>query len=79
MIRREKRELSAFLQGSIVVFRTMKRIAWILVAASAGFSQAPSIDDIMDRVATNQAKSVEARKQFVYRQLELVGCTLRAN
>ncbi|SPF33315.1 conserved exported hypothetical protein [Candidatus Sulfopaludibacter sp. SbA4] len=50
----------------------MKRIAWILIAASAGFSQAPSIDDIMGRVAANQAKSVEARKQFVYRQQELV-------
>jgi hypothetical protein len=50
----------------------MKRIAWILVGASAGFSQALSIDDIMGRVAANQAKSVEARKQFVYRQRELV-------
>jgi hypothetical protein len=50
----------------------MKRIAWILIAASAGFSQVPSIDDIMGRVAANQAKSVEARKQFVYRQQELV-------
>lgn len=50
----------------------MKRIAWILFAASAGFSQAPSIDGIMGRVAANQAKSVEARKQFVYRQKELV-------
>jgi hypothetical protein len=50
----------------------MKRIAWILFAASAGFSQVPSIGDIMARVASNQAKSVEARKQFVYRQQELV-------
>src|SRR5260370_24626021 len=50
----------------------MKRIAWILIAASARFSQVPSIDDIMGRVAANQAKSVEARKQFVYRQQELV-------
>src|SRR5450755_3272854 len=50
----------------------MKRIAWLLIAASAGFSQTPSIDDIMGRVAANQAKSVEARKKFVYRQQELV-------
>ncbi|HLK63409.1 MAG TPA: hypothetical protein VKU19_08215 [Bryobacteraceae bacterium] len=50
----------------------MKRILWVLVAASAGFSQAASIEEIMGRVAANQAKSVEARKQFVYRQQELV-------
>jgi hypothetical protein len=50
----------------------MKRIAWMLIAASAGFSQVTSIDDIIGRVAANQAKSVEARKQFVYRQEELV-------
>ena len=50
----------------------MQRIPWILIAASAGYSQAPAIDDIMGRVAANQAKSVEARKQFVYRQQELV-------
>ncbi|MGD0362162.1 MAG: hypothetical protein ABSC93_14905 [Bryobacteraceae bacterium] len=50
----------------------MKRIVWILTAASAGFSQAPSVDDIMRRVAANQAKSVEARRKFVYRQQELV-------
>src|SRR5271165_4166686 len=65
-------ELSAFFEGRIVVFRNMKRLAWILIAASAGFSQAPSMGDIMGRVAANQAKSVEARKQFVYRQQELV-------
>jgi hypothetical protein len=50
----------------------MKRIAWILIAASAGFLQVPTIDDIMGRVGANQAKSVEARKQFVYRRQELV-------
>jgi len=52
--------------------RNMKRIVWILIAASGGFSQVPSIEDIMGRVGGNQAKSVEARKQFVYRQQELV-------
>jgi len=50
----------------------MGRIVWILIVASAGFAQTPAIDEIMARVATNQAKSVEARKQFVYRQQELV-------
>src|SRR5260370_42073898 len=50
----------------------MKRIDWVLIAASGGFSQAPWIDDIMGRVAANQAKSVEARKQFGYRQQELM-------
>src|ERR1035438_5054807 len=72
MIGRQKRGFSAFLQERIFVFRSMKRIPWILIAASAGYSQAPAIDDIMVRVAANQAKSVEARKQFVYRQQELV-------
>jgi hypothetical protein len=42
------------------------------LAASAAFAQKPSIDEIMARVAVNQAKSVEARKQYVYRQNELV-------
>jgi hypothetical protein len=50
----------------------MKRIAWFLLAALPAFSQAPSIAEIMARVAANQAKSVEARKQFVYRQQEHV-------
>jgi hypothetical protein len=42
-----------------------------MLAASAAFAQAPSIDDIMARVAANQEKSVAARTQFVYRQEEL--------
>ncbi len=50
----------------------MKQIAWLLLAASAGFGATPSIGDIMSRVAANQAKSLEARKQFVYHQQELV-------
>ena len=32
----------------------------------------PGIDEIMSRVAANQAKSVEARKQYVYHQEQLV-------
>jgi hypothetical protein len=52
----------------------MKRMAWIMAAAAAAFAQsgAPKIDEIMARVAQNQAKSVEARKQFVYKQDELL-------
>ena len=41
------------------------------LAARAAAAQAPSIDDIMARVAANQEKSVAARTQFVYRQEEL--------
>jgi hypothetical protein len=50
----------------------MKQFAWALLAASAAYCQTPPIDDIMARVAANQEKSVEARKQFVYRQEELI-------
>jgi hypothetical protein len=51
----------------------MKQIAWIVLAASAALAQtAPPIDEIMARVAVNQAKSVEARKQFVYKQEQLI-------
>lgn len=50
----------------------MKLFAWALLATSSAWSQTPSIDHIMARVAANQEKSVEARKQFVYRQDELV-------
>ncbi len=45
----------------------------MMLAASAALGQTkPSIGEIMARVAANQAKSVEARKQFVYKQEELV-------
>jgi hypothetical protein len=51
----------------------MKRIVWIVLAASAAFAQTPpSVDEIMARVAVNQTKSVEARKQFVYKQEQLI-------
>lgn len=42
------------------------------LAAFPALAQMPDIDEIMSRVAANQAKSVEARKQYVYRQEELV-------
>jgi len=50
----------------------MKPIAWLLVAASPALAETPALADILARVASNQAKSVEARKQFVYREDELV-------
>ncbi len=50
----------------------MRRSLWLLIAVSTGMAQTPAIVDIMARVAANQAKSVEARKQFVYRQQELM-------
>jgi hypothetical protein len=50
----------------------MSHIAWMLLAVSMSAAETPSISDIMARVAANQSKSVEARKQFVYRQDELV-------
>ncbi|MGA7237361.1 MAG: hypothetical protein WBY44_16870 [Bryobacteraceae bacterium] len=51
----------------------MKRIVWIVLAGAAAFAQTPpSVDEIMARVATNQAKSVEVRKQFVYKQEQLI-------
>lgn len=42
------------------------------VLAQPPFAQTPTVNEIMTRVAANQARSVEARKQFVYRQNKLV-------
>jgi hypothetical protein len=50
----------------------MRRIFWILALTSVGWAQTLSLNEIMSRVAANQAKSVEARKEFVYRQEVLV-------
>lgn len=50
----------------------MKLVTWIALAALPALAQTPDIDEIMSRVAANQAKSVDARKQYVYRQKELV-------
>jgi hypothetical protein len=47
------------------------KLAMIALAALPALAQTPAIDEIMSRVAANQAKSVEARKQYVYRQQEL--------
>src|SRR3984957_10052382 len=50
----------------------MKLVIWMALAAFPALAQTPDIDEIMSRVAANQAKSVEARKQYVYRQVQLV-------
>jgi hypothetical protein len=50
----------------------MKLAIWIALAGLPALAQTPDIDEIMSRVSANRAKSVEARKQYVYRQEELV-------
>jgi hypothetical protein len=50
----------------------MKLAIWIALAGFPALAQTPSIDEIMSRVAANQAKSVEARKQYVYHQEQVV-------
>jgi hypothetical protein len=42
------------------------------LAGSSALAQTPGIDEIMSRVAANQAQSVEARKQYLYRQEQLL-------
>ena len=50
----------------------MKLVIWIALAALPAAAQTPPVDEIMARVAANQAKSVEARKHYVYQQEQLV-------
>ena len=50
----------------------MKLAIWIALAGLPILAQTPDIDEIMSRVAANQAKSAEARKQYVYRQEQWV-------
>jgi hypothetical protein len=50
----------------------MKLAIWMALGALPTLAQSPDVGEIMSRVAANQAKSVEARKQYVYRQEELV-------
>lgn len=54
------------------------KILWLAVAASAAWGQAPDIDEIMRRVAFNQAKSEELRTNFVYHQRQTLGM-IRSN
>jgi hypothetical protein len=49
----------------------MKLAMWMALAGFPALAQTPGIDEIMSRVAANQAKSVEARRQYVYRQEQL--------
>ena len=49
----------------------MKALLFVLVAPAAA-AQTPDIHEIMQRVAANQAKSEEARGQFVYVQKQRV-------
>lgn len=62
----------AFAGGAGCVLAGMKLAIWIALAGFPALAQTPDIDDIMARVAANQAKSVEARQRYVYRQDELV-------
>jgi len=50
----------------------MKLAIWIALAGLPALAQTPDIDEIMARVAANQAKSVQARKQYVYQQEQLI-------
>ncbi len=56
----------------------MKLVTWMALAGLPALAQTLGIDEIMSRVAANQAQSVEARKQYVYQQEQLVGVR-RAN
>ena len=57
----------------------MKHVVWILLlAASPAVCQTLPVREIMGRVAANQAKSLEARKFFVYHQKEFISMR-RAN
>jgi len=55
------------------VLAGMKLVIWMALAGFPALAQTPGIDEIMSRVAANQAQSVEARKQYVYQQQQLVG------
>src|ERR1700689_2276238 len=56
----------------------MKLTICMALAGLPALAQTLGIDEIMSRVAANQAQSVEARKQYVYQQEQLVGVR-RAN
>lgn len=49
----------------------MKALLWILATASAS-AQPPDVHEIMRRVAWNQAKTVDAREEFLYHQKQNV-------
>src|SRR5579871_1004186 len=45
---------------------------WLLLFAGYGWAQAPDVREIMRRVAWNQAKTEDAREQFLYHQKQNV-------
>jgi len=48
------------------------KVLLLAVAAGAAWGQTPDIDEIMRRVALNQAKSLELRTSYVYHQKQLL-------
>lgn len=44
------------------------KIFWLAAAAGMAWGQTPDVDEIMRRVALNQAKSLELRTNYVYHQ-----------
>ena len=48
------------------------KIFLLAAAAGAAWGQAPDIDEVMRRVALNQAKSLELRTNYVYHQRQLL-------
>ena len=48
------------------------KIFLLAMAAGSAWGQAPDIEEIMRRVALNQAKSLELRTNYVYHQKQLL-------
>src|ERR1700691_2238680 len=55
------------------VLTWMKLVIGMALAGLPAIAQTLGMDEIMSRVAANQAQSVEARKRYVYQQEQLVG------
>jgi hypothetical protein len=48
------------------------KILWLAVAAGCAWGQTPDIEEIMRRVALNQAKSQDLRSSYIYRQKQVL-------
>lgn len=48
------------------------KILWLAAAATAAWAQGPDVEEIMRRVALNQAKSQELRTSYVYHQRQVL-------
>src|SRR5438128_7539981 len=48
------------------------KLLLLAMAAGSVWGQAPTVDDIMSRVARNQAKSLELRTNYVYHQKQVL-------